>query len=201
MRDRDQNIADSALDGGFPRGSANQDQRPAILAVPDFDVRPGDAVASARSHGFQDCLLGGPASREVLDRVLPGLAITDFAFGVHPAQEELAVVLDHLADARAFDDVGADSKDLHSSPSSRHHARRSSGSPVAVAKPGWPVSVFSLHPSAANTKARGPAVVDRDQFAAPRVRHCGSRLPVRSDSSSGSLSGSVISRAPRSNVT
>ncbi len=39
--------------------------------------------------------------------------IADLAVGVDPAEEQLAVVLDHLADPRALDDVGADPEDVH----------------------------------------------------------------------------------------
>ena len=172
-------FADPALDRRFPGGSAHQDLGPAVLPVPDFDVGPGDAVAAACSHGFQDRLLGSPSSREVLDGVLPRLAIADLTFGINAAQEELAVVLDHLADARAFDDVGADSEDFHSAPSSGAHARsgHSMRTDCETAKKG-PASVFSLHPVREEHQGKRPAILDPPgSFRGRRGRaHCGSAL-------------------------
>ena len=52
------------------------------------------------------------------------LAVADLPLGVDPAQEQLAVLLDHLADPRTFHDVGADPQDLH---------RVASPSPTAAA--------------------------------------------------------------------
>jgi hypothetical protein len=49
----------------------------------------------------------------MLDGVFAGLAVENFSLRVHPAQEQLAVPLDHLADSRAFDNVGANSQDAH----------------------------------------------------------------------------------------
>ena len=124
VRDRDQDVADPALAGGLLGGAADQDLGPAVLPVADLDVGPGDALAPAGSHRLEDRFLGGPAAGEVLDGVLSRLAVADLALGVDPAQEQLAVLLDHLADARAFDDVGADSQDLHDR-SILHRRRRS----------------------------------------------------------------------------
>jgi hypothetical protein len=41
------------------------------------------------------------------------LTITHLAFRVHAQQKQLAVFLDHAADAQAFDDICADSNDFH----------------------------------------------------------------------------------------
>src|SRR5205807_10423097 len=41
------------------------------------------------------------------------LAVADLAFGVDAVEEQLAVLLDHAADAQALDDVRADSNDFH----------------------------------------------------------------------------------------
>src|SRR5262249_3920704 len=46
---------------------------------------------------------------------LPRLAVADLPLRVHARQEQLAVLLDHAADAQALDDVGADSDDFHGS--------------------------------------------------------------------------------------
>src|SRR5262249_45286699 len=113
MGDRDQDVADPPLLGDLTGGAADQDLGPAILAVADRDVGPADALAPAGADRLQDRLLGRPAPGEVLDRMLPRLAVADLALGVHAAEEQLAVLLDHLADPRAFDDVGADPQDLH----------------------------------------------------------------------------------------
>ena len=78
-----------------------------------LDVGPRNAVASPGSNRLQDRFLGRPPAGEVLDRVFPRLAIADLTLGVNAAEKHFAVVLDHLADARALDDVGADSQYFH----------------------------------------------------------------------------------------
>ncbi len=49
-------------------------------------------------------------------RPLALLAVADLAVGVDAGQEQLAVLLDHPADAQAFHDVRADSNDFHDAP-------------------------------------------------------------------------------------
>jgi len=64
----------------------------------------------------------------MLNRVLPRLTMADFAKGVDPAKEKLAMLLDHLADPRAFHDFGADPEDFHDPPPVR---TRAAGAPAA----------------------------------------------------------------------
>jgi hypothetical protein len=85
--------------------------------------------------------------------MFPSLAVTDLAFGVHPAQEELAVVLDHLADARAFDNVGADPEDLHLSPLSVALTKRSARDRKPFSREGLDGN-FSLPRGASGAKTR-----------------------------------------------
>ena len=97
-------------------------------AVADLDVGPGDPPAPAGPDRLEDRLLRRPSAGEVLDRVLARLAVADLALGVDPAQEQLAVLLDHLADARALDDVGADPQDFHA-PSASERVIEASATP------------------------------------------------------------------------
>ena len=63
--------------------------------------------------GFQDRLLGSPPAGEMLDGVLPRLAVADLALGVNAAEKQFAMILDHLADSGTLDDIGADPQDDH----------------------------------------------------------------------------------------
>jgi hypothetical protein len=63
-------------------------------------------------HRFENCFLGSPTSREVLRGSLSRLAILDFVVCVDASDEHFAVPLDHLCDPQAFDNVGANSKNL-----------------------------------------------------------------------------------------
>src|SRR5206468_1652394 len=78
-----------------------------------FQIGPTDPPRPARADRLQDRLLRGPTTSEMLDRVLARLAVADLLLRIHSAQEQLAVLLDHLADARALDDIGADSQNEH----------------------------------------------------------------------------------------
>ncbi len=174
MRDRDQDVADPALQGGLPGRAADQDLRLAVLTVADLDVGPGDAVAPPGSHRLQDRFLGRPAPGEVLDGVLPSLAVADLALGVDAAEEQLAVVLDHLADSRALDDVGADPQDFHAGPPS---ATDGSGRPrpAGTSRRDRRDLEFSLLPGACRRprlKRRQSSQMDRgdqDTIAAPKT--------------------------------
>jgi len=73
---------------------------------------------------LQDRLFRRPSAGEMLDRMLARLAVTDLAVGIHPAQEQLAVLFDHLANPRTFDNIGADSQDFHARPVSRRLTAR-----------------------------------------------------------------------------
>src|SRR5262249_2844981 len=64
-------------------------------------------------EALQDRFLGRPAGREMLRRPLPRLAVADLPLRVHAPQKQLAMLLDHVADAHAFDDVCTDSNDFH----------------------------------------------------------------------------------------
>jgi hypothetical protein len=67
----------------------------------------------------------------VLDRVLAGLAVTDLPIGVDAAEKELAVLLDHPADSRALNDVGAYAQDFHADAIRRYDpADRQTKTPV-----------------------------------------------------------------------
>src|SRR5208282_5150045 len=123
--DRDQDVGDSALASDLLGNAAHHDLRLSGLAGPHLDVGPGDAPAPAGAHGLENRLLGRPPAREVLDRVLPRLTIANLPGRVNPPQEQLAVLFDHFADPRAFDDVGADPQDLHA-----QHPSHENGSPA-----------------------------------------------------------------------
>ena len=58
---------------------------------------------------------------------LAGAAVFDLAGGVDPRDEYLAVAFNHLGDAEAFDDVGADAENLHGSLQRKHADARSAG--------------------------------------------------------------------------
>jgi hypothetical protein len=47
----------------------------------------------------------------MLRRGLAGRAKLDLVIGVHAANKQLAVPLDHLRDPQAFDDIGAEAED------------------------------------------------------------------------------------------
>src|SRR5208283_5058089 len=120
--DGDQDVGDPALARDLLGDAAHHDLRLSGLAGPHLDVGPGDAPAPAGAHGLENRLFGRPPAREVLDRVLPRLAVANLPGRVNPPQEQLAVLLDHLADPRAFDDVGADPQDLHAQRPSQENA-------------------------------------------------------------------------------
>src|SRR5271157_5693597 len=138
--DGDQDVGDSALASDFLGNAAHHDLRLSGLAGPHLDVGPGDAPAPARAHSLEDRLLGRPPAREVLDRVLPRLAIANLPGRVNPPQEQLAVLLDHLADPRAFDDVAADSQDLHAQRPSQENGSPAEFDSISVywAPETWP---------------------------------------------------------------
>src|SRR5271157_2166746 len=138
--DGDQDVGDSALASDLLGNAAHHDLRLSRLAGPHLDVGPGDARAPAGAHGLEDRLLGRPPAREVLDRVLPRLAIANLPGRVNPPQEQLAVLLDHLADPRAFDDVAADSQDLHAQRPSHENGSPAEFASISVywAPETWP---------------------------------------------------------------
>lgn len=113
MGDGDADLADAAVEGGVAGAAADEDAGAAGGVVADLEVGPADAAGPAGADGLEDGLLGGPAAGEVLEGVLAALAVVDLALGVDAAEEELAVLLDHLADPGDLDDVGADAQDLH----------------------------------------------------------------------------------------
>src|SRR5205823_13204145 len=85
----------------------------AVGVVAHRQVGPAQAAPPAGPQALEDRFLGRPAPREVLRGVLAALTVTDLPPGVDARQEQLAVLLDHAADAQAFHDVGADSNDFH----------------------------------------------------------------------------------------
>src|SRR5262249_59134337 len=74
---------------------------------------PAQPLAPAGAEALEDGLLGRPAPGEVFNGPLARLAVAHLALGVDAAQEQLAVLLDHAADAQALHDVGADANDFH----------------------------------------------------------------------------------------
>src|SRR5262249_48812640 len=116
VRDRDQDVANPAPERRLLGLAADKDPGLAAEAVADLDVSPGDSPTPTSPERLQYGLLRRPAAREGLDRMLARLTVADLALGVDPAEEQLAMLLDHLTDARAFDDVGADSQDFHARP-------------------------------------------------------------------------------------
>src|SRR4051794_20895393 len=104
MRDRDEDIGDPLADRHLLGSSRDEHAGLSPGALEDLDISPRDPTAPTAPDRLQDRLLRRPEAREILDRMLARLTITDFAIGVDPSKEELAVVLDHLADPWAFDD-------------------------------------------------------------------------------------------------
>jgi len=94
----------AAADQERSEGDGKVERRGAALraarrVVADLHVVPADAAAPARAQAFEDRFLRGPAPREVLGRLLAGLAIADLPLRVNAVQEDLAVLLDHPPDA------------------------------------------------------------------------------------------------------
>src|SRR5262245_14101700 len=113
MGDAHQDLRDPQLLGALAGGADEVHPRRPQAVVAHFHVGPTHALAPARAQAFEDGFLRGPAAGELLGSALPRLAIADLARRVHPLQETLAVLLDHLGDAHAFHDVGADAENLH----------------------------------------------------------------------------------------
>ena len=77
-----------------------------------LNVVPSDPLPPARPQGLQHRLLGRPTPGEVLRGLLAVAAIAGLVGGVDPIDEQFSVPLDHLGDAEAFGNVGADSEDV-----------------------------------------------------------------------------------------
>ena len=74
----------------------------------NLDVGPGDSPPPAGPQNLQDGLLGGEPAGQMLE-VTPrvGLAVGEFRRGEAAVEEAAAVLLDHLADSRGFNNVDA----------------------------------------------------------------------------------------------
>ena len=112
VRDADQHLGDAQLLDDVAGPAAQGDDGPPARLVADFDIAPTDAAPPAGAQGLENRLLGGPAAGEVLRGQLAALAVLNLVRRVDPVDEQLAVPLDHLRDAQAFDDVGADADDV-----------------------------------------------------------------------------------------
>ena len=82
--------------------------------VANFDVAPTNPAAPPRAKRLEHRFLRRPSAGVVLRRGALRRAVGDFVIGVDPANEDLAVTFDHLGDAEALDDVGADANDASS---------------------------------------------------------------------------------------
>src|SRR5438132_3551173 len=102
------NAGDAQALGEVLGGPAHEHAGLARRIVAHFHVGPAQAAPPAGAETPQDRFLGGPASCEMLDGVLALLAIADFTLRVHPRQEDLAMLLDHAADAQTLPNFSAD---------------------------------------------------------------------------------------------
>ena len=78
-----------------------------------LDVAPGNAFAAYRTETLHDGLFRGPACGEMFGRVPPRLAEANLFLRINTQQKLFAVLLDHMPDAQAFHNLGADADDAH----------------------------------------------------------------------------------------
>src|SRR5205085_9921964 len=79
----------------------------------DLDVAPPDALGPAGAQGFENGLLGGEPPGEVLGLTLAALRVGGLGDGEDPLEKAVAVLLEHLRDARGLDEVDAVPEDAH----------------------------------------------------------------------------------------
>jgi hypothetical protein len=101
---------------GFASATAEGNGGSAGGVIADFDILPADSSGPASSHGFQHGLFCGPSAGVVLSGGLARAAILDLVRRENAIEKQFGVPVDHLSDSQAFDDVGSDADDLHSSP-------------------------------------------------------------------------------------
>jgi len=109
VRDADQQFGNPQLLNDLLRPTANRHDRPATRLVADFDVAPRNPASPAGAQGLEDCFLGCPATREMLRRLCPLLAVSDLLRRVNPVDEQFPVPFDHPGNPQAFGDVGSNS--------------------------------------------------------------------------------------------
>ena len=80
----------------------------------DFDVRPGDAAAPARTENFQHRFLGSESAGQMLKSSLHAFrTILLFKRRKDPVEEMRAMLLDHVADSTRLNNINSVSDDGH----------------------------------------------------------------------------------------
>ncbi len=106
--------ADAALLKDFSRATTKSNDGRAAMFVANFDIAPTNSFTPTCAKRLEHRFLRGPAARVMLRGRLLGRAVLNLMLRVNPANEQLAMAVDHLRDPQAFDDVGANTDNLQS---------------------------------------------------------------------------------------
>lgn len=115
MRERDEDIADFVFDQKVFAGACDEHSGLAEVIPADLEVRPLDLPTPAHAESFEDSFLGCPASGEVFGRSGFGVAVLDLMRREDTLEEVVAMLGNHSSNAGTFDDVGAQTVDVHRS--------------------------------------------------------------------------------------
>lgn len=112
MRNTDQHVRDSSVVTDGFCDSPQLNKWLAAHLIDDLDIGPLDPFGPAGSHRFEDGFLGRPASGEMLDRRLALRAVGDFSRREDASDECVVVLLNHVRNAVALDDICSNSNDV-----------------------------------------------------------------------------------------
>lgn len=128
VRNADEYLANPKTIANFSGAASEHDLWFAPELIAHFHVLPTDAARPACSHRLEYCFFGGPPSGKVLGGGLAVLAIGDFVCGKNPLEKQFSVTLNHLGNAQALHNIGADPYYVHRSIC-----------PIRRSVRGWPV--------------------------------------------------------------
>ena len=81
--------------------------------VANLNIQPPDAAGPTGAHCFEDCFFCRPAACIVLRCRGSSAAVSDFRLREYSIEKQLAVPLNHLRDSQTFDNVCANTNDVH----------------------------------------------------------------------------------------
>ena len=113
MRDADHHALNSLPSGDIQRPAGQHNVGPSRTIIAYFDIAPTDAAYPTSANRFEYGFLRSPTPRIVLRCCFSGGAVFDLVLGIHAGNELLGVSLDHLRNAEALDNIGANSKNFH----------------------------------------------------------------------------------------
>ena len=113
VRQADEDIADLVFNQKVFAGARDMDNRLAQVVAAYFEVGPLHLATPASAERFEDGFLGCPPASEVFDGPGFTMAVVDFVRCEDALQEDVAMLGNHPSDACAFNDVGAEAKDVH----------------------------------------------------------------------------------------